>query len=65
MVKNLPANAGDMGLIPGLVKIPWRREWLPTPGIWPGEFHGERSLTSYSARGLKESDMTEKLSLSL
>ena len=21
-------------------KIPWRREWLPTPGFWPGEFHG-------------------------
>ena len=33
MVKNLPANAGDMGLIPGLVKIPWRREWLPTINI--------------------------------
>ena len=24
-VKNLPANAGDAGLIPG--KIPWRRKW--------------------------------------
>ena len=21
-------------------KIPWRRERLPTPGFWPGEFHG-------------------------
>ena len=21
-------------------KIPWRREWLPTPVFWPGEFHG-------------------------
>jgi len=19
--------------------IPWRREWLPTPVLWPGEFH--------------------------
>jgi len=19
-------------------KIPWRREWLPTPVSWPGEF---------------------------
>ena len=19
-------------------KIPWRREWLPTPVFWPGEF---------------------------
>ena len=21
-------------------KIPWRREWLPTPVFWPGESHG-------------------------
>ena len=21
-------------------KIPWRREWLPTPVFWPVEFHG-------------------------
>ena len=21
-------------------KIPWRRERLPTPAFWPGEFHG-------------------------
>ena len=25
-------------------KIPWRREWLPTPGFLPGEFHGQRKL---------------------
>ena len=23
-------------------KIPWRREWLPTPVFLPGEFHGQR-----------------------
>jgi len=34
-------------------KIPWRREWLPTPVFLPGEFHGQRSLESF-----KESDMT-------
>ena len=38
---------------------PWRRERLPTPVFWPGEFHG-----LYSPWGLKESDMTEQLSLS-
>ena len=27
-------------------KIPWRREWLPTPVFVPGEFHGQRSLVS-------------------
>ena len=29
--KNLPANAGDPGSIPGLGKICWRRDGLPTP----------------------------------
>ena len=41
-------------------KIPWRRERLPTPVFWPGEFHG-----LYSPWGGKESDTTERLSLSL
>ena len=27
MVKNLPAIAGDVGLIPWVGKIPWRRKW--------------------------------------
>ena len=25
-------------------KIPWRREWLPTPVFLPGDSHGQRSL---------------------
>jgi len=29
-------------------KIPWRREWLPTPVPLPGESHGQRSLVGYS-----------------
>ena len=29
-------------------KIPWRREWPPTPVLLPGEFHGQRSLVGYS-----------------
>ena len=36
---------------------PWRRDWLPTPVFWPGEFRG-----LYSPWGLTESDMTEQLS---
>ena len=35
-------------------KIPWRRERLPTPVFWPGEFHG-----IYSLWGCKEADMTD------
>ena len=40
-------------------KIPWRRERLPTPVFWPGEFHG-----LYRPWRHKESDTTEWLSLS-
>ena len=39
-------------------KIPWRRERLPPPVFWPGEFHGLNSPW-----GRKESNMTERLSL--
>ena len=42
----------------GVGKIPWRRERLPTPVFWPGEFHG-----LYSPWGCKELDTTEWLSL--
>ena len=51
VIKNLPASvgdAGDVGLIPGVRKMPWRREWQPTPVFLPGEFHGQRSLGGYS-----------------
>ena len=41
-------------------KIPWRRERLPTPVLWPGEFHG-----LYSPWGCKELDTAERLSLHL
>ena len=46
------------GLDPWVGKIPWRKEQLPTPVFWPGEFHG-----LYSPWGHKESDTTEQLSL--
>ena len=41
---------------PWVGKIPWRRERLPTPVFWPGEFHG-----LYSQWRHKESDKTEWL----
>ena len=46
-------------------KIPWRREWLPTPVFLPGELHGQRSLAGYSPWGQKELDTTERITLSL
>ena len=39
-------------------KIPWRRKWLPTPVVLPGEFQGQRSLAGYSLWGHKELDTT-------
>ena len=53
------------GFDPLFEKIPWRRGWLPTPVFLPREFHGQRSLVAYSPRGCKESDTTERLTLSL
>ena len=72
MVKKPLANEGDIrdvGLIPGSGRSPGggnsnlllgegRRERLPTPVFWPGEFH-----ELYSLWGHKELDMTERLSL--
>ena len=51
---------GRPGLDPWVGKIPWRRERLPTPVSWPGEFHG-----LYSPWSRKELDTTQRLSLSL
>ena len=62
MIKNTLANAGDtrdMGSIPWVRKIPWRRKWQPTPVVLPGKTHGQRSQVSYSPWGHKELDMTE------
>ena len=44
---------------PWVGKIPWRREWLPTPVFLSGEFHGQKSLAGYSPWSSKELDATE------
>jgi len=36
------------GFDPWVGKMPWRREWLPTPVFLPGKSHGQRSLVGYS-----------------
>ena len=48
VVKNLPANAGDIRThgFPWVGKIPWRRAWQPTLVFLPGESHGQRSLAA-------------------
>ena len=53
MVKNLPANAGDIGLIPGLGRSPGEGNgnlWKPTVFL-PERFHGQRGLSGYSSWG--------------
>ena len=55
-------QCGRPGFDPWVGKIPWRRERLPTPVLWPGEFHG---LYIYSPWHCNESDTTERLSRSL
>ena len=46
VVKNLPANAGDMrcGFDLWVGKIPWKRAWQHTPVFLPAESHGQRSM---------------------
>ena len=58
LVKNPPAMWRP-GFDPWLGKILRRREKLPIPVFWPGEFHWP-----YSPWGRKESDLTEQHSLS-
>ena len=51
VVKNPLVNAGDtrdVGFNSWVGKISWRRAWQPTLVFLPGEYHGLRSLVSYS-----------------
>ena len=55
--KESACKAGDLGSIPAWGRSPRRRERLPTPGLWPGDFHGLCSLW-----GCKESATSGRLS---
>ena len=59
MIKSPPAMQ-ETGVCSLGLKIPWKREWQPSPIFLPGEFHGQRSLAGYSPWGHKESDTTEQ-----
>ena len=53
-------NAGDLGLVPGLGRFPWRKAWQPTPVFLPGEIlWTEEPGRLYSPWGRKESDVTK------
>ena len=47
------------GFNPWVRKIPWRREWRPTPVFLLGESHGQRTLAGYGPQGHNELDTTE------
>ena len=64
MVKNLHAME-KTGFDPWVGKIPWTREWQPTPVFLPGEFHRQRRLAGYSPWGHKELDTSEWLTSSV
>ena len=59
-LKASACNVGDLGSIPWVGKIPWRRKWQPTPVLLPGKSYGQRSLVGYTPRGSNESDTTER-----
>ena len=56
MVRNPPANAGDVrdaALIPGSGRSPGKRVWQPTPVFLPRKSQGQSSLLGYSPQGWK------------
>ena len=55
VVKNLPANAGDMrpGFDHWVGKTLWRRKWHPTPVFLLRESHAQRSLEGYIVCGVE------------
>ena len=62
MVKNLPANAGDVrdaGLIPELERSPAEGQGNPLQYSCLEKPHGQRSLAGYSPQDRTESDTTE------
>ena len=62
MLKNPPANAGDLregSSIPGLGKSLGGGHSDPLQYFLPGESHGQRGLKGYSLWGGKESNMTK------
>ena len=46
-------QCGRPGFDPCIGKIPWRREWQPTPVFLLGKSHGQRSLVGYNPWGRK------------
>ena len=59
VVKNLTANAGDLGSIPGSGRSPGEGNGKPLQYSCLEKSLGQRNLMDYSPWGPKESDTTE------
>ena len=59
-VKNLPANAGDVGLILGW-EGPLEKKMATLSVLLPGKSHGQRSLAAHSPGVSKELGTTYQL----
>ena len=58
-VKNLPANAGDVGSIPGSGRSPGGGHGNPLQYSCLENLHGQRSLAGYTVHGMAELDTTK------
>ena len=60
MVKNSPAKVGDAREAGSSLdwEDPLESKMTTTPVLFPGKFHGQKSLADYSPRGHKESNVT-------
>ena len=58
MVKNLPANVGDVGSIPGSGRSPGEGNGNPLQDSYLENPHGQRSLVGPQTTGSHESDTT-------
>ena len=56
-VKESACNAGDWGSIPWVGKIPWRRNWQPTPVFLPRESPWTEEAGRLQPTGSQESDI--------
>ena len=58
--KESACNARGPAFDPWVGKIPWRREWQPTPVFLPGEFRGQEGPNKQcSSWGCRELNTTE------
>ena len=60
VVRNLPANAGDMVSTPGSGRSPGGGKWQPAPVLMPEKSHGQEETGGLQTTGCsKQLAMTE------